>query len=113
MAGRRRTSIRKAPSATPRRRRRTRARRWSTTRRRPSSSSAATSTPSTPGGCGRRDADGARGSPRRSRRHRARRRRGDAGWKRTDAPQPEFKALADPHGLMNPGKLRARATGRG
>ena len=30
----------------------------------------------------------------------------DAGWKRTDAPQPEFKRLADPHGLMNPGKLR-------
>lgn len=33
----------------------------------------------------------------------------NAGWKRTDAPQPEFKALADPFGLMNPGKLRARA----
>jgi FAD/FMN-containing dehydrogenase len=33
----------------------------------------------------------------------------NAGWKRTDAPQPEFKALADPHGLMNPGKLIARA----
>ena len=31
----------------------------------------------------------------------------NAGWKRTDAPQPEFKSLADPHGLMNPGKLRA------
>ena len=31
----------------------------------------------------------------------------NAGWKRTDAPQPEFKAVADPHGLMNPGKLRA------
>jgi len=30
----------------------------------------------------------------------------DAGWKRTDAPQAEFKALADPYGLMNPGKLR-------
>jgi hypothetical protein len=30
----------------------------------------------------------------------------NAGWKRTDAPQAEFKALADPHGLMNPGKLR-------
>ena len=30
----------------------------------------------------------------------------NAGWKRTDAPQPEFKTLADPHGLMNPGKLR-------
>jgi len=30
----------------------------------------------------------------------------NAGWKRTDAPQPEFKAVADPHGLMNPGKLR-------
>lgn len=29
----------------------------------------------------------------------------DAGWKRIDAPQPEFKRLADPHGLMNPGKL--------
>ncbi len=28
-----------------------------------------------------------------------------AGWKRIDAPQPEFKAEADPHGLMNPGKL--------
>ncbi len=31
----------------------------------------------------------------------------NAGWKRTDAPQPEFKSLADPYGLMNPGKLRA------
>jgi FAD/FMN-containing dehydrogenase len=31
----------------------------------------------------------------------------NAGWKRTDAPQPEFKSLADPHGLMNPGKLKA------
>jgi len=31
----------------------------------------------------------------------------DAGWKRTDAPQAEFKSLADPLGLMNPGKLRA------
>ena len=31
----------------------------------------------------------------------------NAGWKRTDAPQPEFKSLADPLGLMNPGKLRA------
>jgi FAD/FMN-containing dehydrogenase len=30
----------------------------------------------------------------------------NAGWKRTDAPQPEFKAVADPHGLMNPGKLK-------
>jgi FAD/FMN-containing dehydrogenase len=30
----------------------------------------------------------------------------DAGWKRTDAPQAEFKALADPYGLMNPGKLK-------
>lgn len=29
----------------------------------------------------------------------------NAGWKRTDAPQPEFKRLADPFGLMNPGKL--------
>jgi FAD/FMN-containing dehydrogenase len=37
----------------------------------------------------------------------------NAGWKRTDAPQPEFKAIADPHGLMNPGKLTgpARQTG--
>ncbi len=33
----------------------------------------------------------------------------NAGWKRTDAPQAEFKALADPYGLMNPGKLRDRA----
>lgn len=31
----------------------------------------------------------------------------DAGWKRTDAPQAAFKALADPHDLMNPGKLNA------
>jgi FAD/FMN-containing dehydrogenase len=31
----------------------------------------------------------------------------NAGWKRTDAPQPEFKAIADPYGLMNPGKLMA------
>ena len=31
----------------------------------------------------------------------------NAGWKRTDAPQPEFKSLADPYGLMNPGKLKA------
>ena len=30
----------------------------------------------------------------------------NAGWKRTDAPQPEFKAIADPYGLMNPGKLK-------
>jgi FAD/FMN-containing dehydrogenase len=30
----------------------------------------------------------------------------DAGWKRIDAPQAEFKRLADPHGLMNPGKLK-------
>lgn len=29
----------------------------------------------------------------------------NAGWKRTDAPQPEFKRQADPFGLMNPGKL--------
>ncbi|MBX9992413.1 FAD-binding oxidoreductase [Phreatobacter oligotrophus] len=29
----------------------------------------------------------------------------NAGWKRIDAPQPEFKRLADPFGLMNPGKL--------
>ncbi len=33
----------------------------------------------------------------------------DAGWKRTDAPQAAFKALADPHGLMNPGKLKSLA----
>ena len=31
----------------------------------------------------------------------------NAGWKRTDAPQAEFKTIADPHGLMNPGKLKA------
>jgi hypothetical protein len=31
----------------------------------------------------------------------------NAGWKRTDAPQAEFKSIADPHGLMNPGKLKA------
>jgi FAD/FMN-containing dehydrogenase len=31
----------------------------------------------------------------------------DAGWKRTEAPQAEFKNLADPLGLMNPGKLKA------
>ena len=38
-----------------------------------------------------------------------------AGWKRTDAPQAEFKSIADPHGLMNPGKLKAwppASTGR-
>jgi FAD/FMN-containing dehydrogenase len=29
----------------------------------------------------------------------------DAGWKRTDAPQAEFKSFSDPLGLMNPGKL--------
>ncbi|MFX5714289.1 hypothetical protein ABTE40_21325, partial [Acinetobacter baumannii] len=29
----------------------------------------------------------------------------NAGWKQIKAPQPEFKRLADPHGLMNPGKL--------
>jgi FAD/FMN-containing dehydrogenase len=29
----------------------------------------------------------------------------NAGWKRVDAPQAEFKRMADPHGLMNPGKL--------
>ncbi|HET7717697.1 MAG TPA: FAD-binding oxidoreductase [Bauldia sp.] len=34
-----------------------------------------------------------------------------AGWKRTDAPQAEFKALADPFGLMNPGKLKEWAGG--
>jgi len=32
-----------------------------------------------------------------------------AGWKRTDAPQAEFKRLADPYGVMNPGKLAAYA----
>ena len=31
----------------------------------------------------------------------------NAGWKRTDAPQAEFKSVADPFGLMNPGKLKA------
>jgi FAD/FMN-containing dehydrogenase len=31
----------------------------------------------------------------------------NAGWKRTDAPQAEFKSIADPFGLMNPGKLKA------
>lgn len=31
----------------------------------------------------------------------------DAGWKKVDAPQRAFKRLADPYGLMNPGKLRA------
>jgi FAD/FMN-containing dehydrogenase len=30
----------------------------------------------------------------------------NAGWKRVDAPQSEFKRKADPHGLMNPGKLK-------
>ncbi|WP_417667958.1 FAD-binding oxidoreductase [Roseibium sp.] len=29
----------------------------------------------------------------------------NAGWKRVEAPQPEFKRLADPYNLMNPGKL--------
>ncbi|MFD1697402.1 FAD-binding oxidoreductase [Roseibium aestuarii] len=29
----------------------------------------------------------------------------NAGWKRVDAPQPEFKRHADPHALLNPGKL--------
>ena len=28
-----------------------------------------------------------------------------AGWKRTDAPQREFKRVADPYNLMNPGKM--------
>jgi FAD/FMN-containing dehydrogenase len=28
-----------------------------------------------------------------------------AGWKQVDAPQSEFRRFADPHGLMNPGKL--------
>ena len=28
-----------------------------------------------------------------------------AGWKRVDAPQAEFKRIADPHALLNPGKL--------
>ena len=32
----------------------------------------------------------------------------NAGWKRTDAPQASFKAMADPYGLMNPGKLLER-----
>ena len=30
----------------------------------------------------------------------------NAGWKRVDAPQAEFKRMADPYGLMNPGKLQ-------
>jgi FAD/FMN-containing dehydrogenase len=30
----------------------------------------------------------------------------NAGWKRVDAPQAEFKRQADPYGLMNPGKLK-------
>jgi FAD/FMN-containing dehydrogenase len=30
----------------------------------------------------------------------------DAGWKRVDSGSAEFKLLADPHGLMNPGKLK-------
>jgi hypothetical protein len=30
----------------------------------------------------------------------------NAGWKRVDAPQAEFKRMADPFGLMNPGKLK-------
>lgn len=29
----------------------------------------------------------------------------DAGWKKVDAPQSEFKRFADPYDLMNPGKL--------
>ncbi|MCB1491156.1 MAG: FAD-binding oxidoreductase [Rhodobiaceae bacterium] len=32
-----------------------------------------------------------------------------AGWKRVMVDQPGFKAVADPHGLMNPGKLGAEA----
>jgi FAD/FMN-containing dehydrogenase len=31
----------------------------------------------------------------------------NAGWKRVDADQPRFKSETDPHGLMNPGKLKA------
>lgn len=31
----------------------------------------------------------------------------DAGWKRVDADQPAFKREADPHNLLNPGKLGA------
>ena len=31
----------------------------------------------------------------------------NAGWKRVDSGSAEFKSLADPHGLMNPGKLKA------
>jgi hypothetical protein len=30
----------------------------------------------------------------------------NAGWKRVDAPQAEFKRIADPYGLMNPSKLK-------
>jgi FAD/FMN-containing dehydrogenase len=31
----------------------------------------------------------------------------NAGWKKVDSGSAEFKSVADPHGLMNPGKLKA------